>query len=45
VVFMSFMLGSQFLIASHQLPAKVDNVEVKASTAAPPVAPSMNSGQ
>ena len=26
VVFMSFMLGSQFLIASYQLPAKVDGV-------------------
>ena len=45
VVFMSFMLGSQFPVASHQLPAKVDSVGVKASTAPPPVVPSMNSSQ
>lgn len=45
VVFMSFMLGAQFLIANHQLPAKVDTVHVKASTTAFPVVPPMNSGQ
>jgi hypothetical protein len=45
VVFMSFMLGSQFLIASYQLPAKIDSVGIKASTAPPPVVPSMNSSQ
>jgi hypothetical protein len=31
VAFMFFVLGSQFLIANHQLPAKSDNVEVKAA--------------
>jgi hypothetical protein len=45
VVFMCFVLGSQFLIASHQLPAKSDNVEVKAASSAFPPAPSINSGQ
>lgn len=45
VVFMSFMLGSQLLIASHQAPTKVDNVEVKATATAFPVVPPMNSGQ
>jgi hypothetical protein len=45
VVFMSFMLGSQYLIAIHQVPAKVDNLEVKASTTAFPVVPPVNSGQ
>jgi len=29
VAVMVFMLGSQFLIASHQLPVKPDNVDVK----------------
>jgi hypothetical protein len=44
VVVMSFVLGSQFLIASHQQPAKPDNGEVNAvSTASPPVPP-MNPG-
>ena len=38
VVFMCFVLGTQFLIASHQLPAKPNNVEVKAAnTTFPPV--------
>ncbi|MEO8318576.1 MAG: hypothetical protein ABI561_09680 [Bradyrhizobium sp.] len=45
VVFMSFMLGSQLLIASHQPPAKVGNVEVKDSVGASPVVPPVNSGQ
>jgi hypothetical protein len=45
VVFMCFVLGSQFLIANHQLPAKPDNVEVKAASSTFPPAPSMNSGQ
>lgn len=44
VVFMCFVLGSQFLIASHQLPAKSDGVEKAASSAFPP-APPVNSGQ
>jgi hypothetical protein len=45
VGFMCFVLGSQFLIASHQLPAKSDNVEVKAAGATFPPAPSANGGQ
>ena len=44
VAFMCFVLGTQFLIASHQLPTKPDNMEVKASTAFPP-APPVNAGQ
>jgi hypothetical protein len=45
VVFMCFVLGSQFLIASHQLPVKPDNVEVtSAKTPSEPVLP-VNSGQ
>ncbi len=37
VVVMSFVLGSQFLIASHQQPAKPDDAEVRAaSTVSPP---------
>ena len=45
VVFMCFVLGTQFLIASHQLPTKPGNVEVKAPGTAFQSAPSMNSGQ
>jgi hypothetical protein len=45
VVFMAFVLGSQFLIASHQVPAKSDNIEVKAASTAFPPAPPTNSGQ
>lgn len=45
VVFMCFVLGSQFLIANHQWPAKSDNVEVKAASTAFPPRPSVNSGQ
>jgi hypothetical protein len=45
VVFMCFVLGSQFLIANHQLPAKSDNAEVKASSSAFLPAPPVNSGQ
>jgi hypothetical protein len=45
VGFMCFVLGSQFMIASHQMPTKPGNVEVKdASTAFRP-APPLNSGQ
>lgn len=43
VLFMSFMLGSQFLIASHQLPTKVDKVEMNASSSVS--RPVVNSGQ
>jgi len=45
VVFMCFVLGTQFLIANHQLPAKSDNVEVKAGSTIFPPAPPVNSGQ
>ena len=45
VGFMCFVLGSQFLIASHQLPPKPGNVEVKAASSAFRPAPSLNSGQ
>jgi hypothetical protein len=45
VVFMCFVLGAQFLIASHQLPAKPDNMEMKSgSTTFPPARP-VNSSQ
>jgi hypothetical protein len=46
VFIMCFVLGSQFLIINHQLPAKADNVEVKAATTiSSPVIPPVNSGQ
>jgi hypothetical protein len=46
VVFMCFVLGSQFVIASHQLPAKPVNLEVKAAgILSSPVVPPANSGQ
>lgn len=45
VVVMSFVLGSQFLIASRQLPAKPDSADVKVtSTISPPVS-QVRSGQ
>jgi hypothetical protein len=42
---MSFVLGSQFMLASHQLPTKSDNVEVMAASTNFPPAPPVNSGQ
>jgi hypothetical protein len=45
VVFMCFVLGSQFLIASYQLPTRPGNVEVKAASTAFQPAPAPNSGQ
>jgi hypothetical protein len=45
VVFMCFVLGSQFLIASHQLPPKSDNADVRAASSAFSPGPSINSGQ
>lgn len=46
VVFMCFVLGTQFLIANHQLPAKPGNAEVKAAgTISSPVVLPVNSGQ
>ena len=44
VAFMCFVLGTQFVIASHQLPAKLYSVEAKAGSASPPPA-LVNSGQ
>ena len=45
VGFMCFVLGTQFLIANHQLPAKPDTMEVKAAGTNFPPAPPLNSGQ
>jgi hypothetical protein len=45
VVFMCFVLGTQFLIARHQVPAKSDNMEMKSGSTAFPPAPPVNSGQ
>jgi hypothetical protein len=47
VVVISFVLGSQLLIASHQLSAKPDNVEVTAGAGSivAPAPPPANSGQ
>jgi hypothetical protein len=45
VLFMSFMLGAQFLIASHQLPTNGDKVEVNASGTVSRPVPPLNSGQ
>jgi hypothetical protein len=42
VVLMSFVLGSQFLIASHQLPPKAGDVDVTASNIASPQVPPQN---
>jgi hypothetical protein len=45
VVVMSFVLGSQFLIASHQLPAKPNNLEAKAADTGSLQQPPINPGQ
>jgi hypothetical protein len=45
VMFMCFVLGTQFLIASHQLPAKSDSVQSKSASTTFPAAPPLNSGQ
>ena len=45
VVFMCFVLGTQYLIASHQLPAKSDSVQSKSGSTTFPPAPPLNSGQ
>jgi hypothetical protein len=45
VVIMSFVLGSQFLIASHQLPSRPDNPDVKAASTISPPLPQLKSGQ
>jgi len=45
IVVMSFVLGSQFLIASHQLSPKSDNLETKAADSVSPREPSVDRGQ
>jgi hypothetical protein len=45
VVAMSFVLGSQFLIASHQLPARSDHADAKAVSTISQPAPKVNSGR
>jgi hypothetical protein len=45
VAVMVYVLGSQFLIASHQLPVKPDNVDVKAVSTISQSAPKVNSGR
>jgi hypothetical protein len=42
VAVMVFMLGSQFLIASHQLPVKPENVDVKGVSTISQSAPKVN---
>ena len=44
VVVMSFVLGSQFLIASHQLPTKQDDADVKSISIVSPQVPPMAPG-
>ena len=44
VVIMGFVLGSQFLIASHQLPMKPDDANVKTSSTVP-APPQVGAGQ
>ena len=43
VAIMSFVLGSQFLIASHQVPQKTGTAETKESSSIAPQVPSLNS--
>jgi len=45
VVIMGFVLGSQFLIASHQLPVKPDDANAKTASTVPPVPPQIGAGQ
>jgi hypothetical protein len=45
VVVMVVVLGSQFLIASHQLPVKPDSADVKAASTSSPTVPQVNPGQ
>jgi hypothetical protein len=44
VAVMVFVLGSQFLIASHQLSVKSDDANAKAAIAVPPAAPQVDAG-
>lgn len=45
VAIMSFVLGSQFLIASHQIPQKTGNTEMNDSSGAAPQVPPSNPSQ
>jgi hypothetical protein len=45
VAIMSFVLGSQFLIASLQVPQKTSNIEMKDSSGVSPQVPPSNSSQ
>jgi hypothetical protein len=45
VVVMPFVLGSQFLIASHQPPVNPDDANAKAASTVPPAPPLVGSGQ
>lgn len=45
LIFMSFVLGAQFMIASKQLPTKADSVQAKTSSPVSPQIPPERSGQ
>jgi hypothetical protein len=45
VALMAIVLGSQFLIASHQTPQKADVSETKGSNSVTPQTPPVNSSQ
>jgi hypothetical protein len=45
VAVMVFVLGSQFLIASHQLPVKPDDTNAKAASTVTPASPQVGAGQ
>jgi hypothetical protein len=45
VVIMGVVLGSQFLIAGHQMPVKPDNANAKTASTVPPAPPQVGAGQ
>jgi hypothetical protein len=45
VAIMSFVLASQFLIASHQIPHKVSRAEAKETNSVAPLVPPLNPSQ
>jgi hypothetical protein len=45
VIFMAFVLGAQWIIASHQPPAQVDNAYSSATSTSVPQTPPPSSGQ
>lgn len=45
VIFMSFVLATQFVIASQQLPTKADRVQARTSSTVSPQIPPVNSDQ